>query len=101
MARCDTRTRVSASAARSAAGRPRKPPSNRAPFDLGDHRLGLRARDGAASQGHVVVDLEHHAAGTEQQHRAQLRVAIDADDDFDTVSYISCTDKPVIRACGA
>jgi hypothetical protein len=32
MARCDTRTRVSASASRSAAGHPRKPWSNRAPL---------------------------------------------------------------------
>jgi hypothetical protein len=28
----------------------------------------------------------HHAATAEQKHRAQLRVAIDADDDFDPVS---------------
>jgi hypothetical protein len=26
-------------------------------------------RDRAASQGHVVVDLDHHAATAEQQHR--------------------------------
>jgi hypothetical protein len=86
MARCDTRTRVSASASRSAAGRPRKPWSNRAAFDLGDHRLCFRACDRAASQGHIVVDLDHHAAAAEQEHRAQLRVAIDANDNFDTFS---------------
>src|SRR6516162_1777950 len=55
-------------------------------FDLGDHRLCFRARDRAASQGHIVVDLDHHAATAEQQHRAQLRVAIDADDNFYTFS---------------
>ena len=41
-------------------------------FDVGDHRLCFRARDRAASQGHIVVDLGHHAATTEQEHRAQL-----------------------------
>src|SRR5271165_136427 len=55
-------------------------------FDLSDHRLCFRARDRAASQGHIVVDLDHHAATTEQEHRAQLRVAIDANDDFYTSS---------------
>ena len=44
-------------------------------FDLGDHRLCFRARDGPAPQGHIVVDLDHHAATTEQEHRAQLRIA--------------------------
>src|SRR5205809_2394581 len=55
-------------------------------FDLGDHRLRFRARDRAASQGHIVVDLDHHSATAEQQHRAQLRVARHADDDFDPFS---------------
>src|SRR5205823_5016159 len=55
-------------------------------FDFGDHRLCFRARDGAASQGDIIVDLDHHAAAAEQEHRAQLRVAIDANDDFYTVS---------------
>jgi hypothetical protein len=72
-------------------GKVRRRPSAKAPeqpgsFDLGDHRLCFRARDRAASQGHIVVDLDHHTATTEQQHRAQLRVAIDANDDFDAVS---------------
>jgi hypothetical protein len=72
---------------------PRGPPSaarespGATALDLGDHRLCLRARDRAASQGHIVVDLDHHAATTEQQHRAQLRVAIDANDNFYTFSY--------------
>src|SRR4029077_7332515 len=56
-------------------------------FDLGDHRLRFRARDRAASQGHIVVDLDHHAATTEQEHRAQLRVAGHANDNFYTVCY--------------
>ncbi len=56
-------------------------------FDLGDHSLCFRARDRAASQRHIVVDLDHHAASTEQEHRAQLRVAIDANDNFDTFCY--------------
>jgi hypothetical protein len=51
----------------------RRRPSAKAPeqsgsFDLSDHRLCFAARDGAASQGHIVVDLDHHAATTEQQH---------------------------------
>jgi hypothetical protein len=57
-------------------------------FDLGDHRLCFRAGDRAASHGDIVVDLDHHAATAEQQHRAQLRAAIDANDDFNTVSGI-------------
>ena len=70
----------------------RRWPSEKAPeqpgsFDLGDHSLCFRARDRAASQGHVIVGLDHHAAGTEQQHRAQLRVAGHANDDFDTFCY--------------
>src|SRR5712672_3926180 len=56
-------------------------------FDLGDHRLCFRARDRAASQGHIVVDLDHHAATTEQEHRAELRVARHANDNFYTFSY--------------
>src|SRR5713226_2030648 len=36
-------------------------------FDLGDHRRCFRARDRAASQGHIVVDFDHHAATTEQE----------------------------------
>jgi hypothetical protein len=38
-------------------------------FDLSDHRLCFQARDGAASQGHIVIDLDHHAATPDQQHR--------------------------------
>jgi hypothetical protein len=87
MARCDTRTRVSASASRSGSGRPRKPPEQPGSFDLGDHRLCFRARIRAAAQGHIVGDLDQHAAAAEQEHRAQLRVAIDANDDFYTFSY--------------
>src|SRR5437588_8763908 len=41
-------------------------------FDLGDHRMCFRARDGAASQGQIVVDLDYQAAAPEQEHRAQL-----------------------------
>src|SRR5207245_11211085 len=55
-------------------------------FDLGDHRMCFRARDRAASQGHIVVDLDDHAATTEQQHRAQLRVARHANNNFYTLS---------------
>src|ERR1700736_3470548 len=55
-------------------------------FDLGDHRLRFRARDGAASQGDIVVDLDHHAATAEQEHRAQLRVRRHANDNFYTFS---------------
>jgi hypothetical protein len=75
-------------------------------FDLGDHRLRFGARDRSASQGHIVVDLDHHAATNEQQHRCQLRVAIDANDDFHTFFYHLCTDTPVTywfeceRSCG-
>src|SRR5260370_31981879 len=62
-------------------------PEQAGSFDLSDHRLCFRARDRAASQGHIVVDLDHHAATTEQEHRAQLRVARHANDNFDTFSY--------------
>jgi hypothetical protein len=55
-------------------------------FDLGDHGLCFRARDRAAPQGHIVVDLDHHAATAKQEHRAQLRVAGHANDTFDTFS---------------
>src|SRR6267143_1558119 len=48
-------------------------------------RCDTRTR--AASQGHIVVDLDHHAATTEQEHRAQLRVARHANDNFYTFSY--------------
>jgi hypothetical protein len=49
-------------------------------FDLSDHSLCFAARDGTTSQGHIVVDLDHRAATTEQQHRARLRVARHAED---------------------
>src|SRR5690348_7746231 len=69
----------------------RRWPSAKAPeqpgsFDLSDHRLCFRARDGAASQGHIVVDLDHHAATAVQEHRAQLRIASHANDNFYTFS---------------
>jgi hypothetical protein len=41
-------------------------------FDLGDHSLRFRARDEGASQGHIVGDLDHRAAATEQEHRAPI-----------------------------
>ena len=69
MARYDTRTRVSAKSLEQSGS-----------FDLSDHSLCFAARDGAASQGHIVVDINHHTATTEQEHRAQLRVARHADD---------------------
>jgi hypothetical protein len=100
MARYDTRTSVSASAARSALA-VRESPQQTGSFDLGEHRLCFRARDPAASQRHIVVDLDHYAAGAEQEHRAQLRVARHANDNFGTHSYHLRTDTPVIRACGA
>jgi len=71
IAKCDTRTRVTASAARSAAGRP-KDPHQLGSFDLGDHSLCFRAGDGAASQGHIVVDHGHYA-----ERRADARKGID------------------------
>src|SRR6266436_9853176 len=82
MARYDARTRVSSSGLEVRRWPSAKAPEQPGSFDLGDHSLCFRTRDGAASQGHIVVDLDHHAAATEQQHRAQLRVARYANDNF-------------------
>src|SRR5271169_7026916 len=62
-------------------------------FDLGDH--------GLCFQGHMVVDLDHHAplpnSSTGPNCGSQDTPMITS-----TPSpTISCTDTPVIRACGA
>ena len=69
MARCDTRTRVSASASRSAAGRPRKPRSNQAPLTsamitcASERVIGSHARGVSLYHEPVLAMLVQGSAG--------------------------------------